>query len=440
MKNDYHLGRIGFLLCLILALSTSTLHAATPTIDLIKVNGELTYILARHIETSLVAAKDDGADAVIIELDTPGGQVLLMEHVVQAIKASPVPVIVYVYPTGAHAASAGTFVTLAAHLAVMAPGTTIGAASPVGPGGEDLGKTLRSKIENTLAEDAAQLAERRGPKAVAWARKAVTNAAAASAKEALALGVIDFIEPDLPSLLKAVDGQQVTTTAGTVTLHTAGARVRTMNLNAWQDFLNKLVRPDLALLLVTLGVMGIISELSAPGGYMAGITGAIALILGIYALGVLNANMTGLAFIGLAFLLFIVDIKAPTHGVLSLGGIISFVFGGAMLFNRPYLKTPWAVIITLAFSLAAFFTFAIAKVIQAHHKQPATGLEGLIGKQAEVRKALTPRGMVFVDGGWWEAELVNGGSAPIGSNVEIISHRGLRLLVRPTEQHTPPAR
>ncbi len=433
MKNSYHLGRIGFLLCLIFALGASTLQAATPRVDLVRVNGELTYILARHVETALAAAKEDGANAVIIELDTPGGQVLLMEHVVQAIKASPVPVIVYVYPSGAHAASAGTFVTLAAHLAVMAPETTIGAASPVGPSGEDLGKTLQSKVENTLAEDAAQLAERRGPKAVAWARKAVTNAAAASAKEALSLGVIDFIEPDLPSLLQAVDGRQVKTAAGMVSLHTAGARVRTMNLNAWQDFLNKLVRPDLALLLVTLGVMGIISELSAPGGYMAGITGSIALILGIYALGVLNANMTGLAFIALAFLLFIVDIKAPTHGVLSLGGIVSFVFGGAMLFNRPYLQTPWAVIITLAFLLAAFFTFAIAKVVQVHHKQPATGLEGLVGKQAEVRKALTPRGMVFVDGGWWKAELVNGGSAPVGSHVEIISYRGLHLLVRLTE-------
>ncbi len=415
------------LICALL-LSLPSARAQTPSVLVLTFRGQLSGILVTYVENGIEHANTMGAEAVVILLDTPGGSIRLMDRLVQDIINAPLPVIVYVYPPGAHASSAGTFITLAAHIAAMAPNTTIGAASPVGPSGEEIPETLRKKVENTLVEDAEQLARRRGEKAAEWARRAVLEAAAADAEEALKLGLIDLIAEDVNDLLQKVDGRSVKGRFGTRTLHTAQARIVEYPLSPLEDFLNQIITPTLALLLITLGIQLIIAEFSQPGGYVAGITGTIALILGIYALGVLDANYTGLALILLAFVLFIVDIKAPTHGVLTAGGILSFIAGAALLFYQPFMTIPWASILGLAIFTAAFFAFVIAKVIRAQKRKPLTGMEALVGQIGEARTRLDPTGLVYVEG-LWQAEALDP-PIPPGTPVEVVGYKGLRLYVR----------
>ena len=401
---------------------------ASPRVIVLTFKGQITGILASYVEAGIAEAARRNAEAVVILLDTPGGSIDLMDRVVQAIINAPLPVIVYVYPSGAHASSAGTFITLAAHVAAMAPNTTIGAASPVGPGGIDIPDTLREKIENTLVEDIEQLARRRGEPAVEWARKAVLEAAAADAEEALALGVIDFVAADLNDLLQQADGFEVSGNFGTRALRTANARIEEFPLGPVQDFLNRVITPSLAILLITLGIQLLIAEFSQPGGYVPGIAGAIALILGIYALGVLDANYAGLALIALAFLLFILDIKLGTAGVLTIGGIISFIAGAALLFYQPFVQIPWLTIISLSLLTAAFFAFIVAKVIHAQKHRPWTGMEALLGREAEARTDLNPHGLVYIEG-LWQAEAEDP-PIPAGSRVQVVGYQGLRLRVR----------
>ncbi len=433
-----HRWRIGALILILMYLMAATIAPVagaasdTPEIVVLTFKGQLSGILVSYVENGIERATQQGAEAVIILLDTPGGSINLMDRLVQDIINAPLPIIVYVYPPGAHASSAGTFVTLAAHVAAMAPNTTIGAASPVGPGGEDIPETLRKKIENTLAEDIEQLARRRGEQAAEWARKAVLEAVAADAEEALNLGLIDLIAEDVDDLLRQVDGRQVEGAFGTRTLRTANARLVEFPLSPVEDFLNRVITPSLALLLITLGVQLLIAEFSQPGGYVAGIAGTIALILGIYALGVLDANYAGLALIALAFILFVLDIKAPTHGVLTIGGIISFIAGAALLFYQPFVEIPWATIIALALFTAAFFLFVIAKVLRAQKRPPATGIEALLGQLGEARTDLNPRGLVYVEG-LWQAEAEDP-PIPKGSRVIVVGYEGLRLRVRRAEE------
>ncbi len=428
-RRRWRLAGILILILFFLGGWGKPLHAQQqPEILVLTFRGQLSGILATYVENGIRQAETSGAEAVIILLDTPGGSINLMHRLVQDIINAPLPIIVYVYPPGAHASSAGTFITLAAHVAAMAPNTTIGAASPVGPGGEEIPETLRKKIENTLAEDAEQLAKRRGDKAAEWARKAVLEAVAADAEEALRLGLIDLIAQDVNDLLQQIDGRQVEGRFGTRTLHTANARIVERPLSPLEDFLNQIITPTLALLLITLGIQLLITEFSQPGGYVAGIAGTIALILGIYALGVLDANYAGLALILLSFVLFILDIKAPTHGVLTAGGILAFVAGAALLFYRPFMKIPWVSIISLALFSAAFFAFIIAKVIRAQKRKPLTGMEALIGQIGEARTNLDPRGLVYVEG-IWQAEALDP-PIPAGTQVEVVGYRGLRLYVR----------
>ncbi len=403
-----------------------------PTVVVLTFKGQLSGILVSYVEKGIQRAEELDAEAVIILLDTPGGSINLMDRLVQDIINAPMPIVVYVYPPGAHASSAGTFITLAAHIAAMAPNTTIGAASPVGPSGEEIPETLRKKVENTLAEDIEQLARRRGEKAAQWARRAVLEAAAADAEEALSLGLIDLIAKNLDDLLVQMNGREVSGAFGTRTLQTTHVRIVEYPLSPLDDFLNRLITPSIALLLITLGIQLLVVEFSHPGGYVPGIAGSIALILGIYALGVLDANYTGLALIALAFILFIVDIKAPTHGVLTLGGILSFVAGAALLFYQPFVAIPWRTIIALALFTAGFFAFVIAKVVQSQKRRPWTGMEALVGQEGEARTDLNPRGMVYVEG-LWQAEAEDP-PIPAGSKVVVVGYEGLRLRVRRAEE------
>jgi membrane-bound serine protease (ClpP class) len=398
-------------------------------VDVLTIEGPVTPIMISYIERGIRTAETDGSEALIIQLDTPGGQIDLMSDVVQALLRANVPVVVYVYPPGAYAASAGTLITLGAHVAAMAPGTTIGAASPVGAEGEDLGETMETKVKEDLKAQARALAQRRGEEAVAWAESAVEEAKAATAEEALELGVIDFVAGDLDDLLAQMDGFQVEVNSREVTLETADAAVQEQPMNFVEQFLHIITNPTIAFILLTLGINALLFELSSPGGYVAGIVGAICLLLAFYALGVLPVNYAGLILIGLAFVLFVVDIKAPTHGALTVGGIVSLVAGALILFNSPLYRVSISAVVTVAAMTGLFFAFAIAKAVQAQRKQAVTGREGLVGELAQARTPLDREGTVFVKGELWDAVAIDGAISQ-GESVEIVAVEGFRLQVR----------
>jgi membrane-bound serine protease (ClpP class) len=401
----------------------------TRFVSVLEIEGPVTPIMISYIERGIRTAEDDGAEALIIKLNTPGGQVDLMNEIVQALLQAGVPVAVYVYPPGAYAASAGTLITLGGHVAAMAPNTTIGAASPVGSEGQDLSETLETKVKEDLKALARTLAQRRGEEAVAWAESAIEEAKAANADEALEMGVIDFIATDLADLLAQMDGFQTTVSNRDLTLQTAGAAVRELPMSPVEQFLHIITNPTIAFILLTLGINALLFELSSPGGYVAGIVGAICLLLAFYSLGVLPVNYAGLIFIALAFILFLIDIKAPTHGALTLGGIISLVAGALILFNSPLYRVSIAAVVSVALVTGLFFAFAIAKVIQAQKKQAVTGREGLIGLVARARTALDPEGTVLIKGELWDAT-AEGEPVKAGERVEILAVEGFHLRVK----------
>jgi membrane-bound serine protease (ClpP class) len=398
-------------------------------VDVLEIEGAVTPIMISYFQRGIQTAESDGAEALIIKLNTPGGQIDLMNEIVQAILLADVPVVVYVYPPGAYAASAGTLITLGAHVAAMAPGTTIGAASPVGSQGEDLGETLETKVKEDLKAQARALAQRRGEEAVAWAESAIEEAKAATAAEALEMGVIDFVAFTLEDLLEQMDGFEVEVKLREVTLQTAGATVQEVPMTFVEQFLHIITNPTIAFILLTIGLNAILFELSSPGGYAAGIVGAICLLLAFYSLGVLPVNYTGLIFVALAFVLFVVDVKAPTHGVLTVGGIASLVAGALLLFNSPLYRVSLSAVIALAVVTGLFFAFAIAKVAQAQRRPAVTGREGLIGQVAQARTILDPSGTVLIKGELWDATAQDGPIAA-GESVEIVGVDGFHLQVR----------
>lgn len=420
---------IVYLMLIFTSLLSSVAGAQTEgQVLTMEVTGPVTPVMLSYIERGIREAEGRDAEILVIMLNTPGGDVDLTKQIIQAIVVSDVPVAVYVSPRGAFAASAGTFITLAGHVAAMSPNTSIGAASPVSGQGEEISETLKSKIVNILQADIEGLAQRRGEKAVQWAREAVGEAKAATAEEALELGVIDFIAANLTDLLNQMDGFSVELHDREVTLHTAGLPVEELPMSPIERFLHTVTNPNIAFILMTLGINGILFELSSPGGYAAGVVGVICLLLAFYALGVLDVNYTGLLFIALAFILFVVDIKAPTHGVLTVGGIVSFILGSLILFSSPFYAVSRNLVISVSLATGAFFAFIIAKAIAIQRRPATTGVEGLVGALAVVRADLSPKGTVFLKGELWEAEAENG---PIqaGERVRVKSMEEFRLRV-----------
>lgn len=398
-------------------------------VDLLTVKGAITPVVASYMERGIEMAEADGAEALIIELNTPGGSVSVMEGVVQRMAISRVPIVVYVYPQRAQAASAGTFVVLAAHVAAMAPQTTIGAASPVAGQGQELTETEQAKAINILVSLIKGLTERRGEEAAEWAEKAVREAVAATDQEALELGVVDFVVPTLDTLLQEMDGFEVELPGQTVTLKTKGARMERIPMSPIESFLHTITDPNIAFILMTLGINGLIFELSSPGGYLAGVVGTICILLSLYALGVLNVNYTGFLFIGLAFVLFVADIKAPTHGLLTVGGIISFIFGSLILFQSPFARVSTTLVVGVGLGSGGFFAFAVAKAVQARMRRAVTGWEALMGSVAVARTDLDPTGSVFLRGEWWNA-IAEGEEVRKGEQVEVIGMDGFQLRVK----------
>lgn len=397
----------------------------------VDVTGPVTPVMLGLIERSIAEADTRNAAALIIRLDTPGGSIELTQRIIQTIIAADLPVVVYVWPPGAHAASAGTFITLAGHVAAMAPRTSIGAASPIDGSGGEIDETLRAKIENILVADIKGLADRRGEKALEWAQQAITEAKAASADEALKLGVIDFVAKDLDDLLAQMDGFKVEVQGQEVILATAGAEVDFLQATAIEDFLGIITNPTIALLLISIGSLAIVYEIINPGGYMSGIIGAILLVIGFYAIGQLPVNYAGLALILLAFALFIAEMFTHTFGALTTAAVVSFVVGALILFNTNefYYQLPLPSVIGIPLSLAVIFGFGIRKVLQARRTKPVTGQEGLIGAIGTVKVALEPEGSVFVWGERWQASSANGQPIAVGERVKVTAVEGLHLKV-----------
>src|SRR5829696_7351874 len=410
-----------------------------PQVEVGEIDGTITPVMARYVERVIHQAEDDGAAAVVFEMDTPGGLSSAMDDIIRDILESEVPVVVYVTPRGARAASAGVYISYAAHVSAMAPGTNIGSASPVFIGADgaadDGDDTMSRKVTNDAVAQIKNLAQLRGRNAE-WAEQAVREAVNITADEALALDVIDLIAPDLETLLQQIDGRTVQMETGTATLATAGATTDDVGMTVLEDLFQLLADPTIAYLLISLGLLGIYVEFSHPGISVPGIFGAISVLLGLFSLGTISVNWAGVLLMALAFVLFAVDLYVPSAGLLTIGGIVSFVLGSYLLIGDdapPGYEIAESVIWTMSACLLAFSLFLGAMVLKARMRPPATGKEGLIGDVGIVRRTLNPRGIVFIMGERWDATLASGGptSLPDGTPVVVTGMHGLLLTVRP---------
>ncbi len=429
--------RLTVYLCALLAALAGSLSAhaeGAGRVDLLLVDGAVTPSVKTYILRGIEAASADGADALVIQLDTPGGSVDLTSDITQRMLAAPLPIIVYVAPSGAHAASAGTFITLAGHFAGMAPGSSIGAASPVSGGGAELDATEKAKSIAILEADIKGLARRRGEKAAEWAGLAVREAKAATAEEALQLGVVDVIAADVPDLLRRLDGRTAEVAGQPVTLRTAGLPIQTIPMTPVERVLHVITDPNIAFILMTLGVNGLLFELSNPGSFLPGVIGGICLLLALYSLGVLSVNYAGLLLVALSFILFIVDVKAPTHGILTIGGVVSFILGSLILFNSPYARVSTALVVSVGVAVGLFFVFVVAKAAATLRRRPMTGSEGLAGQIGVARTRLVPEGMVLVEGELWKARVEDAATVEAGQSVVVVRRDGFCLWVRPADQ------
>ncbi|NPV86157.1 MAG: nodulation protein NfeD [Anaerolineae bacterium] len=411
-----------------------------PLAIVLTAKGPVTPIMAEYLERGLQIAAERQANVVIFQLDTPGGSVDVMNRMVQSIRASRIPVVVYVSPNNAIAGSAGTIITLAGHLAAMAPETTIGAASPVGAQGEDISETMQSKVKEVLKASVRNLTRRRGEEAMRLAEETIESAKAVTVEEALQAGLVDFQANDVSSLLEKIHNQTVTLENGEeVTLKTRNARVSAVTPTFIEDLLQLLVNPNLVFLLLSIGVQAILIELSSPGGWVAGFIGVVCLLLAIYGLGVLPVNWFGILFIVVAFVLFILELKAATHGALTVAGAISFIVGALVLFNSVSMpgfpKVSLPLVIGTGVFIAATFLIVVTIALRAQRTPVLVGQQTLVGQIGEARSAINPRGAVQIAGELWGAELADGES-PIaeGERVVVTELRGLAIVVKKAQK------
>src|SRR6201993_2579405 len=407
--------------------------AGNETISVITVDGAIGPATASYVSRAIDEAAQHNSQCLVIRLNTPGGLLDSMEHIVQKLLGSPVPVVVYVSPTGGTAASAGCFITLAANVAAMAPATTIGAAHPVSIGGglgggeEKTDDTMKQKLESFSVSYIEAIAGKR-QRNIEWAKSAVKESASITADKALQLKVVDLIANDMPDLLRQLNGRVVVGKP----LKTAGAEVSEIAMSPSEHVLQTFSHPEVMLILMLIAFYGIIAEVTTPGAILPGVAGAIALVLALYMMSILPVNVTGLVLIALALALFVFDIYAPTHGVLTVGGIISFFLGLLLFFNSgdPLFRLSLRYIIPATLVTAAFFIFVIGKGVRAQFLPVKVGKETLVGKTVT---ALTPidsrSGRIFVEGEYWNA--VSDMPVEKDQPVEIAGVQGLTLKVKP---------
>ena len=402
-------------------------------------DGPVTPAMAQYLERGIHQAEQRGAELLVLQLNTPGGSLDLMQDVVESILASPVPVVVYVYPHGAMAGSAGTVITLAGHASAMAPGTAIGAASPISGEGQNLDSTAEAKAKNIMKATVRSLAEGRPPEAVQMAEATIESAEAISASEALEIGLIDFLARDLDDLLAQLDGFSIDLKGEARTLNTANAQVEVVEPTPIEELLSILTNPNIVFLLLTIGVQAILIELSSPGGWIAGFIGVVCLALAIYGLGILPVNYFGLIFLAIAFVLFILDIKAPTHGALTVAGIASLIVGALVLFNSPsvpsFQRVSVPLVVGTSIATGMIFLGIVGFALRAMRAPVRTGQESLTGRVGTVRKTLDPSGTVQLGSELWTASVEPGASdIPPGTRIQVVRVEGVRLVVRKVEQ------
>jgi len=392
--------------------------------------GVINPVSAEYLHDALAFAETNGAQALIVQLDTPGGLDTSMRLIVKDFTGSPLPVVVYVAPSGGRAASAGVFIALAASVAAMAPGTNIGAAHPVAMGGGEMDKTMKEKVENDSVAYIKSIAERQG-RNVAWAEDAVRKSVSVTEKEALALKIIDLVADDLPALLDKLDGRKVAMGATSVTLHTKEAAVQPFPMSWRLEMLKALSDPNIAYVLMTLGTIGLLAELYNPGAILPGIVGAISLILAFYSFQSLPVNYAGVLLVLLGIVLFVLEISVTSYGLLAIGGVISMILGSLMLIKSeaPFLKISWSFIVPVVTLTAGFTLFMVGMGIRAMRRKPSTGREGMVGLVGIAKTPLTPQGKVLVHGELWEA--VSDRPLQPGDEAEVTRMEGLKLYVTP---------
>jgi membrane-bound serine protease (ClpP class) len=424
--------RFAGLLMAALAVTGGVARADAPLVRHLKIEGVVSPIMAEFIVDGIEEAEAARASLVVVSLDTPGGLDPSMRKIIKKILASKVPVAVYVWPPGGRAASAGTFITLAAHVAAMAPNTSIGAAHPVtlGMGGEGADEAMVEKITNDAASYIKSLARRRG-RNEKWAELAVRKSASLSAEDAVTENVVDLVAENLDDLLKKVDGRKVKAAGRAVVIKTKGARVEELTPDFRQRLLAVLTDPNVAYILLIIGFYGLIFELSNPGSILPGVAGGICIILAFYALSTLPVNYAGVALIIFAIILFLAEIKITSHGLLAVGGTISMLLGSILLINTPaqYLQISWAVIIPAVVTTVLFFLFAVGMGLRAQRRKPTTGDKGMVGERGQAVTAVGPAGgRVFVRGEYWRANAAE--AIPAGATVEVVRADGLTVEVR----------
>ncbi len=387
-------------------------------------------ISSRYIEKAITRAEEAEAECLVILLDTPGGLDDAMRDIVKAELNAKLPVVVFVYPSGGRAASAGVFITLAAHVAAMAPGTNIGAAHPVSIG-KKMDRVMKEKVTNDAVAYIQSIAKER-ERNERWAERAVRQSVSASSDDALKLGIIDFVAEDIEDLLEKIDGMQVTTKEGTRTLQTDGAAIEEIQLTFREQFLVRITNPNIAYILLTLGMYGLVYEFTHPGAIFPGVAGGVCLILAFLALQTLPVNYAGIALIVMGIIMLFLETRTPTNGPLTIGGIAAMLLGSVMLFDTdaPFLRVSWSVILPVVLFTAAFFLFLVYMTVRAMKAKPTTGKRGLVGEIAEVKSAIAPSktGSVYVHGEYWDAAADE--KIKAGEEVEVMEVKGMRLVVK----------
>ena len=413
-----------------LLYAVQAVFAADPFVTVATYDGVINPVSAEYLHDALATAEGNGAQALVIALNTPGGLDSSMRLIIKDITGATVPVIVYVSPSSGRAASAGVFITMAAHVAAMAPGTNIGAAHPVNMGGGEMDHTMKEKVENDSVAYIKSIAQQRGRNAT-WAEDAVRKSVSVTEREALKLNVIDLVADDLPALLKHVDGRQIHLPSGPAVLKTAGAGLREFPMGLRLEWLKAISDPNIAYLLMTIGTIGIIAELYSPGAILPGIVGAISLILAFYAFQSLPVNYAGMLLFLLGIVFFILEASVTSYGLLAIGGVISMLIGSLMLIksDAEFFQISWAVILPVVTLASAFTLLVIGTGMNALRRRPATGREEMVGLVGIARTALAPDGQLAVRGELWEA--VSEQPVSAGSEVEVTAVDGLRLRVKP---------
>jgi membrane-bound serine protease (ClpP class) len=431
--------RISFLLVFLLGLffvfHPARAQTNQPLILVMNAHGVIEPAMQEYFERGIHTAEQRNADVLIIQLNTPGGDLQSMDNIIQDIRASTVPVVIYVAPNSASAASAGALITMAAHVAAMAPEAVIGASIPIDASGQNLDSDLVTKQKEYMKATIRPLVERRGDVATQLAQDMVDNGKAVSASEALQAHLIDFIATDVNDVVKKLDGFTVIMASGTTTLHTANAVTEPLDMNFVEQLLLIVTDSNVAFILLSVGVLALQIEISHPGTWVPGFIGVVCLSLAIYGMGLLSVNWFGLIFVGTAFVLFILDIKAPTHGALTVVGIASFIFGALMLFNSPsvpsFERVSVPLVVAVAIAIGLLFAVILTFALRTLHSPLQSGVQTLVGKIGFAKNDIGATGQVQIESELWSAEAVEGsGQIHAGESVEVVDVKGLRLKVR----------